>query len=56
MGLIRVTNRPHGTPKRGVPFERKMGTDAIVIVGISSEDLGQMDPYAASDSFMNWAH
>ena len=35
-------NRLHGTTKRGVLFERKMGTDAIVIVGIGSEDLAQM--------------
>jgi hypothetical protein len=35
-------NRLHGTTKRGVLFERKMGTDAIVIVGIGSEDPAQM--------------
>jgi hypothetical protein len=28
--------------KRGVLLERKMGSDAIVIVGIGSEDLAQM--------------
>jgi hypothetical protein len=31
-----------GTTKRGVFLERKMGTDAFVIVGIGSEDLAQM--------------
>ena len=35
-------NRLHGTSKRGVFLERKMGTDAFVIVGIGSEDLAQM--------------
>jgi hypothetical protein len=30
------------TTKRGVLLERKMGSDAIVIVGIGSEDLAQM--------------
>ena len=35
-------NLLHGTTKRGVFLERKMGTDAIVIVGIGSEDLAQM--------------
>jgi hypothetical protein len=35
-------NRLHVTTKRGVLLERKMGSDAIVIVGIGSEDLAQM--------------
>ena len=42
MGLLRVTQSPARTTKRGVFLERKMGTDAIVIVGIGSEDLAQM--------------
>jgi hypothetical protein len=36
------SDRLHGTTKRDVLFERKVGTDAIVIVGIGSEDLAQM--------------
>ncbi len=40
--LLRVTQSPARTTKRGVLLEPKMGTDAIVIVGIGSEDLAQM--------------
>jgi len=36
------SDRLHGTTKRDVLFERKVGKDAIVIVGIGSEDLAQM--------------
>src|SRR5260370_1369097 len=32
----------HGTAKRGVLSERKMGAGAIVIVGVGSEDPAQM--------------
>jgi hypothetical protein len=35
--------RSPATTKRGVLVQRKVGTDAIVIVGIGFEDLAQMD-------------
>jgi hypothetical protein len=43
-GSRESSNRRHGTAKRGVFFERKMGTDAIVIVSVCLEDSGTDAP------------